>query len=472
MKPTKFILKYKILILLMLFGLGIFLIGCDSNVNQINDGDIEYELALTVNDSQFGTVAGGGKYKAGETVTVTATLTAGYTFEGWYDEAGKISDNLEYILTMPAQNLTLTGKFGGDTGNINLCAALSETAVIGDLQTMQITQIKSTPDSVPHFATVERDGDKAYCYTYYSDAQEPDKEYYFERISGEISRFYFRYLLEEGVWHKYLVSQNYHISYDFNFDVFSILGKLNFEDFTQNGEYYDLKPSAYEAFSQITEWSFSSDFERVRLLLQNGKITKLIFDCKNISADEVTSYTYIISRDDEIAVTLPQDYVDDAAKYEDYLKIAHTVSRIYSYQTTNFTMDTIAIYDTRTTIGKLWAVDKFNFGMIAYSDQDEVILGQVYTKQNGIYDVFTFDETDKVWTKTYSETENTLETVYGFEWSQFDYSSILYYLMTQHVQAVVSEDSMTYSYEQTYYYYYMKIFHLGSTEMFIPAISE
>lgn len=463
---------HKVMICLIIFALGVSMsVGCTSNNNA------EYELTITIGGAGNGTVTGAGKFEVGETVVVTATVTAGYTFDGWYDGADKKSDSLEYTFAMPAKNLTLTAKFDADTGNIRLLAALSKTSFIDELNNAKIMQITSNPGSVLHFGTVERDGDKAYCYSYYDiRPQQPEQGngYYLERISGE-SYYYFRYYFTDGAWHKDLATERYYLSYNFTFDIFSILEKLNAEDFTQDGEYYKLKPSAYEAFGQMPECE-GSNYKSVSLRLQNGKITEFKFDCNYSSMESVTTYTYVISDHNAVSVTLPQDYVDDAALFEDYKRLALTLSGIYSYETTNFTLDTEQTVGTTTIKGKLCAYDFNNFGLIGYSDADEIITGTVYAKENGIYYIYTFDENGKVWTKTESDTANTLETIFGLGWKQMSYSTLLSTYTSQRGQTTISEGSMTYCYEgehhpsNLYMYLLIQLYDIESTKLYIPEI--
>ncbi|MDE5855507.1 MAG: leucine-rich repeat protein, partial [Anaeroplasmataceae bacterium] len=68
---------------------------------------------VTLVDCEGVTVEGGGTYLYGETVVVTANVEDGYIWVGWESsnsEACPNKDTLEYIFTMPSEDITLTTK--------------------------------------------------------------------------------------------------------------------------------------------------------------------------------------------------------------------------------------------------------------------------------------------------------------------------------------------------------------------------
>ena len=78
------------------------------------DGSREIDLyytrdayTLTLNQGTgISGVSGGGSYKYGQSVSVNATVSAGYTWENW--TGTNTSTNQKFSFTMPASNVTLT----------------------------------------------------------------------------------------------------------------------------------------------------------------------------------------------------------------------------------------------------------------------------------------------------------------------------------------------------------------------------
>ena len=70
------------------------------------------KVNLETNKASAGTVSTlTGKYTVGESVTVTATTNAGYTWVGWYNGEQKLTDSLFYNLTMTDTNVTYTARW-------------------------------------------------------------------------------------------------------------------------------------------------------------------------------------------------------------------------------------------------------------------------------------------------------------------------------------------------------------------------
>ena len=72
---------------------------------------IDYTVAVAINPIATGTVTGAGSYNVGETVTLTATPEAGYTFVNWTDVNGEVSTTNPYVFTMGAADVSLTANF-------------------------------------------------------------------------------------------------------------------------------------------------------------------------------------------------------------------------------------------------------------------------------------------------------------------------------------------------------------------------
>ncbi|MBR2354601.1 MAG: leucine-rich repeat protein [Clostridia bacterium] len=76
-------------------------------------GDYErYRLTLSNEDTVFGSVSGGGLYRADRRITVTATPSlVGYTLQGWYLNGRKVSDQAVYSFLMPEKATTLEARW-------------------------------------------------------------------------------------------------------------------------------------------------------------------------------------------------------------------------------------------------------------------------------------------------------------------------------------------------------------------------
>ena len=73
---------------------------------------VNYNINVSANPSNGGTVSGGGSYQEGSGCTVTATANSGYTFTNWTENGNVVSTNASYMFTV--------------TGNRNLVANFEE----------------------------------------------------------------------------------------------------------------------------------------------------------------------------------------------------------------------------------------------------------------------------------------------------------------------------------------------------------
>ena len=83
---------------------------------------ITYTITVTANPSNSGTVTGGGTYNHGQSCTVIATSTDGYTFLNWTENGSVVSNNANYTFTVTG-NRSLVAHFeeqAPDTYNINV----------------------------------------------------------------------------------------------------------------------------------------------------------------------------------------------------------------------------------------------------------------------------------------------------------------------------------------------------------------
>lgn len=71
-----------------------------------------YELSLSKNDSDLGSITGAGTFLYGSNVTITATPNTGVAFLGWFDNSDNlISEQKTYEFSMPYNDLEYIAKF-------------------------------------------------------------------------------------------------------------------------------------------------------------------------------------------------------------------------------------------------------------------------------------------------------------------------------------------------------------------------
>lgn len=74
--------------------------------------DHYYTLGVLSKNDARGTVSGEGLFRAGTSVTVTATAVAPYIFAGWFDASNNlVSSSASYTFVMPSNNLVLSADF-------------------------------------------------------------------------------------------------------------------------------------------------------------------------------------------------------------------------------------------------------------------------------------------------------------------------------------------------------------------------
>lgn len=104
--------------------LGIALAACSMLVACGND---KVEVIANANDASLGTVTGGGKYLAGETVTLTATPNEGAAFVNWSDG---VTENPRTIVVPAEGPVTYTANFVAKGVNVALDATTWKAADI------------------------------------------------------------------------------------------------------------------------------------------------------------------------------------------------------------------------------------------------------------------------------------------------------------------------------------------------------
>ena len=80
-----------------------------------------YNISVSADPTNGGTVGGGGSYNQGASCTVTATANTGYTFTNWTEGGNVVSTNANYTFTVTG-NRTLVANFTANTYSINVSA--------------------------------------------------------------------------------------------------------------------------------------------------------------------------------------------------------------------------------------------------------------------------------------------------------------------------------------------------------------
>ena len=80
-----------------------------------------YNISVSANPTNGGTVSGGGTYQQGQSCTVNATSNNGYTFTNWTENGNVVSTNARYSFTVTG-NRTLVANFTQQNYTINVSA--------------------------------------------------------------------------------------------------------------------------------------------------------------------------------------------------------------------------------------------------------------------------------------------------------------------------------------------------------------
>ena len=80
-----------------------------------------YNISVSANPTNGGTVTGGGSYQQGQSCTVTATPANGYTFLRWTENGNQVSTNASYTFTVTG-NRTLVAQFQQQNYTISVSA--------------------------------------------------------------------------------------------------------------------------------------------------------------------------------------------------------------------------------------------------------------------------------------------------------------------------------------------------------------
>ena len=82
-------------------------------------GGTTYNITVSANPANGGTVAGGGSYNQGQSCTVTATANSGYTFTNWTENGSVVSTQANYTFTVN-NNRNLVANFTAQQQNYTI----------------------------------------------------------------------------------------------------------------------------------------------------------------------------------------------------------------------------------------------------------------------------------------------------------------------------------------------------------------
>ena len=95
------------------------------NIQEVTISGPTYNVTVTANPSDGGSVTGGGTYTGGESCTVHATATTGYTFTNWTEDGTQVSTQADYTFTVNA-NRNLVANFSLNNYSITATADPSD----------------------------------------------------------------------------------------------------------------------------------------------------------------------------------------------------------------------------------------------------------------------------------------------------------------------------------------------------------
>lgn len=81
-----------------------------------------YTMTVSSEDTNKGTVTGGGTKTYTQSVSLTASPKSGYSFVGWYDGETLVSSATPYNFTMPYNNLTYVARFSTNSYQLTLAS--------------------------------------------------------------------------------------------------------------------------------------------------------------------------------------------------------------------------------------------------------------------------------------------------------------------------------------------------------------
>ena len=90
-----------------------------ATINITGGGGTQYNVTVSANPTNGGTVTGGGTYQQGQSCTVTATANAGFTFTNWTENGSVVSNQANYTFTVTS-NRNLVANFQAQPQNYTI----------------------------------------------------------------------------------------------------------------------------------------------------------------------------------------------------------------------------------------------------------------------------------------------------------------------------------------------------------------
>jgi len=97
-----------------------------ATINITSGGGTQYNVTVSANPTNGGTVTGGGTYQQGQSCTVSATANAGFTFTNWTENGNVVSNQANYTFTVNS-NRNLVANFQAQPQNYTISVSANPT---------------------------------------------------------------------------------------------------------------------------------------------------------------------------------------------------------------------------------------------------------------------------------------------------------------------------------------------------------
>ena len=97
-----------------------------ATINITGGGSTQYNITVSANPTNGGSVSGGGTYQQGQSCTVSATANAGFTFTNWTENGSVVSNQANYTFTVN-NNRNLVANFQAQPQNYTISVSANPT---------------------------------------------------------------------------------------------------------------------------------------------------------------------------------------------------------------------------------------------------------------------------------------------------------------------------------------------------------